>query len=523
MKKLIPLISILLVSAVLLACSINPVTGKNEFLLVSAIQEVAIGEKNYLPSQQAQGGPYYIDPDVGRYVSAVGQKLAKASDRPDLPYEFVVLNNSEPNAWALPGGKIAINRGLLTHLRDESELAAVLGHEIVHAAARHSAAQMTRNTFIGAGAQVLGMAATESGYGPLANTAIQIGSAVWLAKYGRGDELESDAYGMDYMVRAGYDPQGAVRLQETFVELSKDRNSNFLNSLFASHPPSQERVDANRKKAAGMPSGKVRREQFERHIAQVRKDMPAYRAQNEALKALNEKRLKQALEHLDLAISLQPRESYFYELRGQAQKMLGQPERAEQDFSTAISRNPGFFSHYLSRGVLRFDRGNNSGARADLERSNALLPTQAANYVLGELSIQVKDMVEAQQYYQAAIQGGGELGKRAQSRYTVLELPKNPSKFIVSQPYVGKDGYLKIAVKNNAVVKVINVQIQVDEMAGSYSVARSANLSGPSHLEPGEQLIVSTLIGPFTKDQVVPVYRTNVIAAQPIEVLNAGH
>lgn len=516
MKKLISLAWVLWALVFLQACSVNPVTGKTELSLVSAAQEVAIGENNYLPSQQAQGGQYYIDPDVGRYVSEVGQKLAAVSDRPDLPYEFVVLNNSVPNAWALPGGKIAINRGLLTHLQDESELAAVLGHEIVHAAARHSAAQMTRNTFIGAGAQVLGMAASSTGYGQLANSAIQMSSAVWLAKYGREDELESDAYGLDYMVKAGYDPQGAVRLQQTFVELSKDRKSDFLSNLFASHPPSQERVDANRKRAALMPAGETGRRQFENNIARIKKDMPAYEAQDEALKALNDKKPEQAIVQLDRAIRLQPREGYFYELRGHARQMLKQPDAAEKDFTTAISRNSELFSHYLSRGILRFERGNKSGARADLERSNALLPTQAANYVLGELSLGARDVVAAQQYYQAAIQGGGELGKKALSRYTVLELPENPSKFIASQPYLGKDGYLEIVVKNNSVVEVVDVQIQLDEMAGNYSVARSAKLAGPRSLGPGEQRSVSTRIGPFKKAEDAPAYRTRIISAQPV-------
>ena len=85
-----------------------------------------------------QGGAYVVDPELNRYVREVGARLARASDRA-LPYEFVVLNNSTPNAWALPGGKIAVNRGLLVELDNEAELAAVLGHEIVHAAARHGA------------------------------------------------------------------------------------------------------------------------------------------------------------------------------------------------------------------------------------------------------------------------------------------------------------------------------------------------------------------------------------------------
>src|SRR5690606_33080934 len=134
-------IILLLLLLGLTACAVNPVTGKREIVLVGEETEIRMGEQNYLPMQQSQGGEYDIDPALTEYVQGVGQKLAAVSDR-DLPYEFVVLNNSVPNAWALPGGKIAINRGLLTELESEAELAAVLGHEIVHAAAGHSANQV---------------------------------------------------------------------------------------------------------------------------------------------------------------------------------------------------------------------------------------------------------------------------------------------------------------------------------------------------------------------------------------------
>ena len=128
-------------------CSTNPVTGKSELALVSKQSEIAIGIEQYLPAQQSQGGLYQVDTDLTAYVQQVGDRLAAVSDT-ELPYEFVVLNNSSPNAWALPGGKIAINRGLLVTLDSEAELAAVLGHEIVHAAARHGAKSMERNMLL---------------------------------------------------------------------------------------------------------------------------------------------------------------------------------------------------------------------------------------------------------------------------------------------------------------------------------------------------------------------------------------
>ncbi|MCG8429277.1 MAG: M48 family metalloprotease, partial [Chromatiales bacterium] len=200
----------------LTGCATNPVTGKNELALVSESQELAIGNKQYAPSRQMQGGDYILDPELAEYVQQVGQRLAAVSDR-DLPYEFVVLNDSTPNAWALPGGKIAINRGLLVELNSEAELAAVLGHEIVHAAARHGAKGMERGMLLQGAIAVAGVAARDSDYSQLAVGAAAVGANLINQSYSRDAESESDYYGMQYMARAGYDPHAAVDLQETFV------------------------------------------------------------------------------------------------------------------------------------------------------------------------------------------------------------------------------------------------------------------------------------------------------------------
>ena len=139
--------TLLVFAALIGGCGTNPVTGQKELQLVSEAQEIDIGAENYGPSRQMQGGDYVVDPAVATYVREVGERLAQASDR-RLPYEFAVVNDSVPNAWALPGGKIAVNRGLLTELHSEAELAAVLGHEITHAAARHGARSMERGLLL---------------------------------------------------------------------------------------------------------------------------------------------------------------------------------------------------------------------------------------------------------------------------------------------------------------------------------------------------------------------------------------
>lgn len=414
----------LLALLLLSGCTVNPVTGENQFSIISPSQEVALGTKNYQPSQQAQGGRYVVDPDLTAYVNRIGQQLAAVSDRPKLPYEFVVLNNSIPNAWALPGGKIAINRGLLLQLKDEAQLAAVLGHEIVHAAARHGATQMTQQVLLGAGAQAVAIGTKDSEYGQLATMGAQMGAAAWQARYGRDQELEADRYGMEYMVRAGYEPMAAVELQQTFVRLSQARQSNWLQGLFASHPPSQQRVDANRIRATQLkavnPADKRNRSTFQRAIAQIKKDQPAYKAYDEAVAAVKNRDWSQAQSLVDKTTRLQPAEPLFWELKGFVHAKRGQQQQALTAYGKAIAANPEYFAGYLRRGLLQLERGSKQSAERDLLTSQKYLITQIASYRLGQLASEKGDKESATRYFQQVAQGGGELGQAAQQELAKL-------------------------------------------------------------------------------------------------------
>ena len=208
------LLASLLLLTLLNACGVNPVTGERELSVFSEAQEIELGKQHYSKTQQASGGPYVLDPELSAYISSVGQKLARYSTRSHLPYEFVVLNESGANAWALPGGKIAINRGLLLEMGDEAELAAVLAHEIVHADARHTSQMQGLGTLIQAAQIGADIALTQMGH----NSALAQQGIAGLGLYGqtsysRSRELQADEYGMRYMRAAGYDPQAAVKLQ----------------------------------------------------------------------------------------------------------------------------------------------------------------------------------------------------------------------------------------------------------------------------------------------------------------------
>ena len=163
-----------------------------------------------------------LDPELTAYVQEVGDRLAEKARRGnELDFEFSILNDSIPNAWALPGGKIVVNRGLLVELDSEAELAAVLGHEIVHADAAHGARAQSKNVVTQSAAVIsmviLGSTINDQSAREVAMMVPAVGAQMLTQKYGRDAERESDEYGMQYMSEAGYDPQGAVELQETFV------------------------------------------------------------------------------------------------------------------------------------------------------------------------------------------------------------------------------------------------------------------------------------------------------------------
>ncbi len=397
-------------------CAVNPVTGKSELTLVSESSELELGRSHYLPTQQMQGGPYVVDKELTRYVVGVGKKIAKFSDRPNLPYEFVVLNHSTPNAWALPAGKIGLNRGLLVELKNEAELASVLAHEIVHAAARHTAKAMERAMVLQAGVLAAGVAAKGSTYADALGTAANVGATLVNQTYSRGAELEADRYGMRYMSKAGYDPRAAVTLQETFVKLSEGRRQDWLSGMFASHPPSRERVNANRATAAALPAGGVLGERaYAAAVRRLKKRQPAYDNADEARKKLQEGQPREALALAKKAVSAEPAEADFFAVRGQAYEDLGRDKDALADYSRAYKLNDRFFFYPLLRGALREQTGDVTGARSDLKASLKLLPTAPGYYYLGNAERKAGNVGDAKTHYAKAARSNSEYGQRARA------------------------------------------------------------------------------------------------------------
>lgn len=492
-------------------CSTNPVTGEKELLLISEAQELDIGKQNYAPLRQSQGGDYVVGPGIEAYVNRVGQRLAAVSDRP-LPYEFKVINNSSPNAWALPGGKIAINRGLLTELESEAELAAVLGHEIVHAAARHSAKGIQRGMLLQGAVFATAIATRDEGYSNLAQLGASVGAQLLNQKYGRDTERESDLYGMNYMSRAGYDPQGAVQLQQTFVKLSEERRQDWLSGLFASHPPSQERVQNNIQNATTLPAGgDTGRERYRQSVARLLKAKPAYANYDKAEKALAEGDTRKAQALVKKAIAIEPGEGHFHSLLGDIERKNKKPGAARRHYDKAIALNGDFFYYHLKRGLVNEQLNNRSAARRDLERSVKLLPTANAFNALGNIAREERKYDQAKQYYAKAADHDSTVGKAAFAALVELDLPENPGKYLKVRTGINQSGKLLAEISNPTPRDVTGLvlALQYPDDSGRMRSVRHA-LSG--QLKSGQKETVS--LGISVKLEQVRQVRSGIVAAR---------
>jgi predicted Zn-dependent protease len=220
------------------ACATNPATGEKEFSLMSEAQEIELGKQMDAEVRREMG--VYEDPELQRYVESVGMRLARASERPSLPWHFAVVDEPAVNAFALPGGYIYLTRGILPFLDNEAQLAGVLGHEIGHVTARHSAQQYTKATTAGIGVTLLSIFVPEARpFQNLTETAL----GVLFLKYGRDDELQADQLGVKYAGTTGWDPAGVAGMLRTLARLDEASGSRRgVPNWLSTHPAPADRV-----------------------------------------------------------------------------------------------------------------------------------------------------------------------------------------------------------------------------------------------------------------------------------------
>jgi len=235
-KIVLMIVSVSLVLTV--GCSRNPVTGKSELSLITATQEVEMG-RQAAPEFEKEFGGRVQNEKLQQYVSTVGARVSKDAHR-DMPYEFTLVRSETPNAFALPGGKIFITAGLMRRMSNERQLAAVLGHETAHVAAKHSVQGMQRQMGTGVLIEIAG-AVVGADKASAAKAAAKVVSSVANLKYSRNDEYQADEVGIEYMVNGGYNPWGMVELLKVLQSTAKSEPG-ALTEFFQTHPLTSKRI-----------------------------------------------------------------------------------------------------------------------------------------------------------------------------------------------------------------------------------------------------------------------------------------
>ena len=222
----------LALAGLLAACASAPITGRNQLILLPESQDAQMGVQAYQEIKKEE--KVSNDPKLNQQVQAVGKRIAAVSGHPDWDWQFTVFQNDDPNAFALPGGKVGVNTGLFKVAKNDAQLATVLGHEVGHAIARHGAERMSQGMLTQLGEVAVGI-----GTGLPPELADQVADVLITLPYSRTQESEADHIGLILMARAGYDPRQSIELWQNFQKLGGDQPPEFLST----HPSEGTRID----------------------------------------------------------------------------------------------------------------------------------------------------------------------------------------------------------------------------------------------------------------------------------------
>src|SRR5210317_796425 len=397
-------------------CETNPVTGRSQLMLVSEDEEIQIDKQN-APYQFSADYGTVQDKRLNNYIDHTGKNIATQTHRTHMPFNFHVVNAVYVNAYAFPGGTIACTRGILLSLDNEAELSALLGHELGHVNARHTAEQMSKGMLTQTVVGGLAVAAGTQGavYGNLASQLGQFGAGALLASYSRDNEREADALGMEYMVRAGYSAQGMVGLMDVLRSMGKHKPS-AIELMFATHPMSDERyrtaVETSDVKYKSAKSQPMYRERYMDNTVKLRSQKGAIDEMQKGQKEMAANNFSAADVHLRKAIKLAPNdytalvmmsmsqlvqkkwtvgrqyaemaqqvypaEAQAYHLSGFAKIQMKDFEGALEEFSSYDKKLPGnpnivFFKGYAYEGMKKYPQ-------AGREYQHFLQLTQQGDY-----------------------------------------------------------------------------------------------------------------------------------------------
>jgi len=324
-------------------CAVDPVTGEKTLVGLSEAQEVSL-DKGQSPQQFSADLGAVQDARLNQYVADVGTGLWSKSHRPKMPYNARVLNANYVNAYTFPGGSMGVTRGIMLEMQSEDELAALMGHEIGHVNARHAAERAGKQMLANVALVAVNVAAASSETGqqylPILQPLSQVGASALLAKYSRDNEREADSLGMEYMVKGGYNPEGMVGLMG-LLRSEAQAKPNLLETMFSSHPMSEERYQTARQvaqqKYASQTGRTVQRERYMDNTAGLRRIQPTVEACQKGESFMAKKQLPQAEDQFGLALRHAPEDYAANVLMAKA--LMAQKKTREADGYLVLAKN----------------------------------------------------------------------------------------------------------------------------------------------------------------------------------------
>ena len=440
---------VMLVLTTLTGCCTDPVNGERYFCLfgeVSDAEEARLG-KQYAPDFIAQSGGVYPDPELNRRLGRIViDEMALKSQRPGLPWEFTILNTSQINAFALPGGKVFVTRGLLARLDSEAQFAHLMGHEVGHVTHRHSVRGQSRQQLftllLGAIAVGEQAARDDDSDDPLWATQIAgVAGQLTLLKFSRDQELQSDKRGVDYALAAGYDAREARKTFAMFLELktATGGSENAIAALFATHPLDSKRIaeiDAYIQAqypdlAAGSREVTVSSPDWDKLVAGLRNAQGIYQEYESAMALISQAREQGNRGALDTAEARirscsrrLPRHATFHVGLGVLNMERDDLAGAQRALDRACQLDPNLFEARYTRGILHRRVGQGQRAVTDLRAAAELFPSSPMPpYQLGQVYDGLGDRPNATAWYKSAVERsapGGTIHTSSRERLATL-------------------------------------------------------------------------------------------------------
>ncbi len=403
-------------------CAVNPVSGRRELMLIDQSREVAI-DRAHSPHQISADYGVVTDRALAEYLAGVGQSMVGHTHRQDMPYRFLGVNATYINAYAFPGGTIGITRGILLQMESEAQLAALLGHELAHINARHTAQRMSQSMLASMTIGGLSGAIESERTAALAAGLGQIGAGALLAGYSRDQEREADQLGLEYAVATGYDPAGMVDLMAMLQSLSQGEPGR-VELLFSTHPMSRERHDSALRQASRVDAArlKMQRERYMDHTASLRAIEPAIVALQRTEALMGAGRLDEAFSQCQSALEVAPEEYVAYILSARIRLAQEKPSEALTYAVAAQQLYPAEAQAWMLSGLAALNAGRFSLALDAFEGYEKRLEGNPATlFYRGYSHENLKNRREASRFYEQFLESGAQGAQADHARKRLIE------------------------------------------------------------------------------------------------------